>query len=119
MEDRNEMGLLVKDVAVVLDCSPEHVRRLYRAGVLHGHKEGKRLRIEPQSVRRYAGRHDLAQMRLACEWLALVDDRGHVERVAGLLRRTFALNAETTAEALRVWGADPGDIAPALEKTFV
>lgn len=99
-----EIGYLVKDVASQLDCSREHVRRLYRAGILQGQREGKRLRIDRQSVLRYAGRHDRGQLELAVEWLALVDDRGHAERVAGLLRRTFAFDTETIAEAIRVWG---------------
>lgn len=102
-----EIGLLVRDVASQLQCSGEHVRRLFRAGILQGHREGKRLRIDPQSVARYAGRHDRGQLELAVEWLAVIEDRTLAPRVASLLRRTFALDRETIIEALRVWGGDP------------
>ena len=111
-----EIGYLVREVASILGCGEEHVRRLYRRGVLQGRREGKRLRLDLESVRRYAGRGDRGQIELAVEWLALVTDRRQVARVAGLLYRTFSLTPETLTEALTVWGAEPKAVTAAVKK---
>ena len=111
-----EIGYLVSEVAAILGYGDEHVRRLYRGGLLQGHREGKRLRIDQQSVVRFAGRGDRGQLELAVEWLTMVGDKTQALRLASLLRRPFALTPETLAEVLAVWGADPKDIPAAVKK---
>jgi tRNA-dihydrouridine synthase len=111
-----QIGYLISEAAAILGYGDEHVRRLYRRGLLQGHREGKRIRLDPQSVVRYAGRHDRGQLELAVEWLAVVGDKTQVTRLATLLHRTFALDPETISEALAVWGADPQTIPAAVKK---
>jgi hypothetical protein len=70
---------------------------------------GKSYYIAPESARRFLGSRDDGQKRLAVEWLALVDDRGHGAKVARLLRRTFHLGADDLRVVLRKWGAGRPD----------
>ena len=115
MNEPYDVGPTVATLAKRLDRSTAHVRRLIRQGRLQATKVGKSYYIEPESARRFLGAGDDGQKRLALQWLALVDNRGHGARVATLMRRTFNLGADDLRVVLRKWGArKPDTIVNAL-----
>lgn len=94
----DDMELTVDDVALMLKCHPEHVRRLCRRHVLGHRKPGKRYYISAADVDAYL-RGEKAG-RLAVEWLALVPADRSAKTVARLLHKTFGLDAVVIAEVL-------------------
>lgn len=101
-------AISVKDAALEMNCSHEHVRRLARAGKLDSQRRGKYVFIETASIDRYLGRGDREQIRRACEWMTVVARDASRHRVTTLLMTTFQLTPADASELVARWAAAGG-----------
>lgn len=98
----------VKDAALFLECSEEHVRRLRRLGKIPARKIGKKVVFENADLIRYRGRGDERQLRLAVQWLAAVRRDTSRHELETLLTDTFFLSGPDAHELVSRWQADSG-----------
>jgi hypothetical protein len=97
----------VREVAGIITRSEEHVRRLLRSGKLQGYKRGRDWYVEAWSVQQFLRRGSRAQLRIACEWLALTDRTAAETTIRRLLSSTFGLDGADVEELVKTWKNQP------------